>query len=125
MKSRLTPSFFVINPQHDSTLNADHALARRDTDASRCGSNRGTHDEHSRWTSTYSSTTRRLIETYLLRGGFEMQVNVVSRETLLAAREHPEQYRDLLVRVAGYSDYFTKLSPKMQEEVIARTEHEL
>ncbi len=68
---------------------------------------------------------RRLIETYLLRGGFEMQVNVVSRDTLLAAREHPEQYRDLLVRVAGYSDYFTKLSPKMQEEIIARTEHNL
>jgi len=68
---------------------------------------------------------RQLIETYLQRGGFEMQVNVVSRDTLLAAREHPEQYRDLLVRVAGYSDYFTKLSPKMQEEVIARTEHEM
>jgi formate C-acetyltransferase len=68
---------------------------------------------------------RQLIETYLARGGFEMQVNVVSRDTLLAAREHPEGYRDLLVRVAGYSDYFTKLSPKMQEEVIARTEHEM
>ncbi len=68
---------------------------------------------------------RQLIETYLRRGGFEMQVNVVSRETLLAAREHPEQYRDLLVRVAGYSDYFVKLSPQMQEEIIARTEHAL
>lgn len=68
---------------------------------------------------------RQLIETYLQRGGFEMQVNVVSRDTLLAAREHPEQYRDLLVRVAGYSDYFTRLNPKMQEEVIARTEHEM
>ena len=59
------------------------------------------------------------------RGSFEMQVNVVSRDTLLAAREHPEPYRDLLVRVAGYSDYFTRLSPKMQEEVIARTGHEM
>ncbi|MBM4460216.1 MAG: hypothetical protein FJ011_21035 [Chloroflexi bacterium] len=68
---------------------------------------------------------RRLIETYLLAGGFEMQVNVVSRDTLLAAQAHPEQHRDLLVRVAGYSDYFVKLSPKMQEEIIARTEHEL
>jgi trans-4-hydroxy-L-proline dehydratase len=68
---------------------------------------------------------RRLIETYLQRGGFEMQVNVVSRDTLLAAREHPEQHRDLLVRVAGYSDYFVKLTPAMQEEVIERTEHEL
>jgi len=68
---------------------------------------------------------RQLIETYLGRGGFEMQVNVVSRDTLLAARAHPEQYQDLLVRVAGYSDYFVKLTPEMQEEVIARTEHEL
>lgn len=68
---------------------------------------------------------RRLVETYLQRGGFEMQVNVVSRDTLLAARAHPEQYQDLLVRVAGYSDYFVKLTPQMQEEVIARTEHEL
>jgi formate C-acetyltransferase len=68
---------------------------------------------------------RDLIETYLRRGGFEIQVNVVSQETLLAAREHPEQYRDLLVRVAGYSDYFVKLEPKMQEEIIARTEHGL
>jgi len=68
---------------------------------------------------------RSLIETYLLRGGFEMQVNIVSRETLLEAREHPEQYRDLLVRVAGYSDYFVKLNPKIQEEIIARTEHRM
>lgn len=72
-------------------------------------------------------TTRRalqhLIETYMRRGGFEIQINVVSRETLLAARAHPEQYQDLLVRVAGYSDYFVHLSDKMQEEIIARSEH--
>ena len=66
---------------------------------------------------------RRVIETYLERGGFEIQVNVVGREVLLEAQAHPEQHRDLLVRVAGYSDYFVHLSPKMQEEVIARTEH--
>ncbi|MBU0611139.1 MAG: hypothetical protein KKI08_24885 [Armatimonadetes bacterium] len=68
---------------------------------------------------------RHLIETYLRRGGFEIQINVVGRETLLAAREHPEQYQDLLVRVAGYSDYFVHLCDKMQEEVIARAEHGL
>jgi len=68
---------------------------------------------------------RHLIETYLRRGGFEIQINVVGRETLLAAREHPEQYQDLLVRVAGYSDYFVHLCDKMQEEVIARAEHSL
>jgi len=68
---------------------------------------------------------RNVIETYLRRGGFEIQINVVGKETLLAAREHPELYPDLLVRVAGYSDYFVKLNAKMQEEIIARTEHAL
>lgn len=66
---------------------------------------------------------RSVIETYLRRGGFEIQINVVGRETLLDAREHPEQYPDLLVRVAGYSDYFVHLTDKMQQEIIARTEH--
>jgi formate C-acetyltransferase len=66
---------------------------------------------------------RGLIEGYLRRGGFEIQVNVVDRDTLLEARAHPEQHADLLVRVAGYSDYFVKLPGKMQEEIIARTEH--
>ncbi len=68
---------------------------------------------------------RGLIETYMRRGGFEIQVNAVGKETLLEAQKHPEQYRDLLVRVAGYSDYFVHLNAKMQEEVIARTEHTL
>jgi formate C-acetyltransferase len=66
---------------------------------------------------------RNLIETYLRRGGFEIQVNVVSADTLRDAQEHPENYHDLLVRVAGYSDYFVHLNPNMQAEVIARTEH--
>lgn len=66
---------------------------------------------------------RQVIETYMQRGGFEIQINVVGRETLLEARAHPEQFPDLLVRVAGYSDYFVHLSDKMQQEVIARTEH--
>ena len=68
---------------------------------------------------------RQVVETYLRRGGFEIQVNVVGKETLLAAREHPEQYQDLLVRVAGYSDYFVHLCDNMQQEVIARAEHGL
>jgi formate C-acetyltransferase len=66
-----------------------------------------------------------IVETYLQRGGFEVQVNVVDRETLLAARAHPEQYRDLVVRIGGYSDYFCGLSPEMQDEIILRTEHGL
>ncbi|MBU0716437.1 MAG: hypothetical protein KJ964_13865 [Verrucomicrobia bacterium] len=64
-----------------------------------------------------------LIKTFMERGGFELQINSVDRETLLKARESPENYGDLLVRIGGYSDYFTRLSPKMQVEIIARTEH--
>jgi formate C-acetyltransferase len=65
-----------------------------------------------------------VVQTYMQRGGFEVQVNVVDKATLLAARSHPEQYRDLVVRIGGYSDYFTGLSPQMQDEIIMRTEHE-
>jgi len=63
-----------------------------------------------------------LLVTYLRRGGFEVQVNVVNQETLSKARENPEQFRDLVVRIGGYTDYFTRLSPQMQEEVMKRTE---
>jgi formate C-acetyltransferase len=66
-----------------------------------------------------------VVETYLSRGGFEVQVNVVDKETLLAAQAHPELYRDLVVRIGGYSDYFVGLSPEMQAEIIQRTEHAL
>ena len=66
-----------------------------------------------------------LIKTYLKRGGFEIQVNVVDKETLEKARITPEEYRDLVVRIGGYSDYFVKLSDEMQREVILRTEHQI
>ena len=71
------------------------------------------------------SALRALIETYLRRGGFEIQVNVVSADKLRDAQAHPDLYKDLLVRVAGYSDYFVHLTHNMQEEVIKRTEHTL
>jgi len=64
-----------------------------------------------------------LIETYVARGGFEMQVNVVDREKLLDAQQNPHKYQDLVVRIGGYSDYFVRLSPEMQAEVILRTSH--
>ncbi len=64
-----------------------------------------------------------LIKTYLGRGGFELQINVIDNETLKKAQSDPEAYRDLVVRIGGYSDYFVKLSPQMQEEVILRTTH--
>ena len=66
-----------------------------------------------------------LIKTYLKRGGFEMQVNVIDRETLEKAVTNHEEYRDLVVRIGGYSDYFVKLSLEIQQEVILRTEHEI
>jgi hypothetical protein len=63
-----------------------------------------------------------LLVTYLRRGGFEVQVNVLDPDTLAKARENPEQFCDLVVRIGGYTDYFTRLSPQMQEEVMKRTE---
>ncbi|MGQ9731003.1 MAG: pyruvate formate lyase family protein [Candidatus Zipacnadales bacterium] len=66
-----------------------------------------------------------LIRTYFSRGGFQAQISVVDRQTLYEAREHPELYRDLLVRVAGYSDYFVHLTPTLQDEIIARAESRL
>ncbi len=64
-----------------------------------------------------------LIKTFMDRGGFELQINVVDSGTLLKARDNPQDYQDLVVRVGGYSDYFVHLSPAMQEEVIMRTQH--
>jgi formate C-acetyltransferase len=64
-----------------------------------------------------------LIRTYFKLGGHHIQFNVVDAATLRAAQEHPEQYRDLIVRVAGYSDYFCDLGKVLQDEIIARTEH--
>ena len=57
--------------------------------------------------------------------GWHVQYNIVSSETLLAAKKHPEDYRDLVVRVAGYSAFFTTLSPDAQDDIIARTEQSL
>ncbi len=66
---------------------------------------------------------RHIIKTFMARGGFELQINVCDGETLRRAMEHPEEYADLVVRIGGYSDYFTKLNKNMQLEVLERTEH--
>jgi formate C-acetyltransferase len=57
--------------------------------------------------------------------GWHVQYNIVSRDTLLAAQKNPENYRDLVVRVAGYSAFFTILSPDTQDDIISRTEQSL
>ena len=65
-----------------------------------------------------------LIRTYFKFGGHHIQFNVVDTATLLDAQQHPENYRDLLVRVAGYSDYFNDMTEQLQNEIIARTQNE-
>ncbi|HSJ58388.1 MAG TPA: trans-4-hydroxy-L-proline dehydratase [Anaerolineae bacterium] len=64
-----------------------------------------------------------LVRTYFRLDGHHVQFNVVDAETLRAAQRDPGQYRDLIVRVAGYSDYFCDLGQALQDEIIARTEH--
>lgn len=65
----------------------------------------------------------RLIRSYFRLGGHHVQFNVITAETLRAAQREPEKHRDLIVRVAGYSDYFCDLPQALQDEIIARTEH--
>lgn len=64
-----------------------------------------------------------LVRGYFKLGGHHIQFNVVDAETLRAAQRNPGNYRDLIVRVAGYSDYFCDLSETLQNEIVARTEH--
>ena len=63
-----------------------------------------------------------LVRSYFTMDGHHIQFNVVDRETLLDAQRHPEQYENLIVRVAGYSDYFNNLDKALQDEIINRTE---
>ena len=65
-----------------------------------------------------------LIRSYFCMDGHHIQFNVVNAETLKDAQKHPELYSDLIVRVAGYSDYFNDLGEDLQNEIINRTEHE-
>ncbi|MCK5463079.1 MAG: formate C-acetyltransferase/glycerol dehydratase family glycyl radical enzyme, partial [Bacteroidales bacterium] len=65
-----------------------------------------------------------LIRSYFKMDGHHIQFNVVTADTLRKAQKEPEKYRDLIVRVAGYSDYFNDLGQDLQDEIIRRTEHE-
>jgi len=64
-----------------------------------------------------------LVRSYFILDGHHIQFNVVDADTLRKAQENPDEYNDLIVRVAGYSDYFNNLSKDLQDEVINRTEH--
>ncbi|MHA1370068.1 MAG: pyruvate formate lyase family protein, partial [Promethearchaeota archaeon] len=63
-----------------------------------------------------------LITSYFKKGGFHVQFNIVDAETLKDAQVHPEKYKDLIVRVSGYSAYFTRLGKDIQDDLIARLE---
>jgi formate C-acetyltransferase len=65
-----------------------------------------------------------LIRSYFTLGGHHVQFNIVDTSTLIAARDNPEEYRDLLVRMAGYSDYFNDMNADLKQEVIERTEND-
>jgi pyruvate-formate lyase len=65
-----------------------------------------------------------LVRTYFKMNGHHIQFNVVNAETLREAQENPEKYRGLIVRVAGYSDYFNDVGKSLQDEIIRRTEHQ-
>lgn len=64
-----------------------------------------------------------ILRAFMERGGIEMQVNVVDRQMLQDAYDHPENHGDILVRVGGYSDYFVRLKDELKLEIIARTEY--
>jgi pyruvate-formate lyase len=64
-----------------------------------------------------------LVRGYFDLGGMQLQFNVVSNQKLREAQKHPEKYKDLLIRVAGYSAFFVDLDSKIQEDIIDRTEH--
>ncbi len=66
-----------------------------------------------------------LLRGYFDMGGMQAQVSVLTRQEMLDAKAHPERHADLIVRVGGYSEYFNKLDPELQDTVIARTEYEL
>jgi formate C-acetyltransferase len=65
------------------------------------------------------------IEAYMRAGGLQIQFNIMSYETLIDAKAHPERYPDLLVRVSGYSAYFRDLNDAMKDEIITRTAYDL
>jgi formate C-acetyltransferase len=72
--------------------------------------------------------TRRLmqiIRTWSSLKHWHIQFNILNKDTMLAAQKDPEKYRNLIVRIAGYSAYFTDLSPAQQAELIARTEEKM
>ena len=66
-----------------------------------------------------------LVQLFILCGGHQLQLNMLNRDTLLDALAHPEEHRDLVVRVWGWSGYFCELSPEYQNHILSRTQYTL
>ena len=64
-----------------------------------------------------------LVRTFFKLGGMQIQISVLSTAEMRAAQVEPEKYADLIVRIGGYSEYFTRLDRELQDSVLARTEH--
>ena len=69
----------------------------------------------------YFEKTADMLETYFKSGGVHFQLTYVSKEDLLSAQKNPDDYRNLRVRVTGFSDYFVRLKKSIQDDVIERT----
>lgn len=100
-----------------------HAVASLDPEGIGCGSTvtNISLDEQLVKNDTYFEKTVDLFETYFRQGGVHFQLTYVSKEDLLAAREKPENYGNLRVRVTGFSDYFVRLQESIQDDIIERT----
>ena len=66
-----------------------------------------------------------LIRSYIKRGGHQLQLNTLNKDTLLDAKAHPEQHRDLIVRVWGWSGYFVELDECYQDHIIERIKYKI
>ncbi|MBO5273777.1 MAG: hypothetical protein J6I45_04090 [Clostridia bacterium] len=69
------------------------------------------------------SLLKPLVSVFFERGGMQLQISCISREDILDAMEHPENHRNLIVRIGGYSEYFNSLSPTLKQNVLERTEY--
>ena len=65
------------------------------------------------------------LQVFFAGGGTQLQINIIDSKTLCDARDHPEAYRDLVIRVAGFSAYFVELDPNLQQDIILRTDNML